>query len=508
MTLDQMTRAAHQFRRQGHDDKFLELMERAAAMFPQKQEIKLDLGLWCLRQHEHASAERWFEQVVSVSAPADKLRMLEFIGFQYQNHFRFELAEHCLERACGLPGASADTFARLGELHERCRQIDKAREAAGRALAIDGGNAMALLLVARLERSANRIEAGEKIVRGFLQNARSQEARVRGWYELGANLDRQGRHEEAMSAFVSAKAGMLAVSRPAMAEYLELRKKGYQASRLLLEQTLREGGDAEGLAVVRRHRIAAICGHPRSGTTLLEQILDSHPATVSAEETLVFHDAIARLAPGIGTDHPETRALERATPDALNAARQWYVGSMEKFLGQPIGQRLLIDKNPGITGQIPHLLKLFPKARVIVAIRDPRDVCLSCFMQPLAMNPVSCSYLTLEGTANEYAGLMGFWLGIKPLLKESAMELRYEDVVANPEACARGMLAFLGLDWDPAVLQFHEHARQKLVRSPSYQAVANPITSGAVGRWKNYEKFMGPILRQLEPFVAAFGYQA
>jgi len=198
--------------------------------------------------------------------------------------------------------------------------------------------------------------------------------------------------------------------------------------------------------------------------------------------------------------------LESAGPEKRRQAREWYLQSMQRFVGGPIGDRLLIDKNPSLTGLLPALFRLLPHARLLVALRDPRDVCLSCLMQPLPLNAVSSSYLSLEETAAEYASLMGFWLAMKPRLPSPSIQVRYEDLVSDVEGTSTKVLRFLGLEWDDRILRFDEHARGKLVRSPTYADVARPISQGAVGRWKNYEKHLQPVLDKLAPFARAFGY--
>jgi len=146
------------------------------------------------------------------------------------------------------------------------------------------------------------------------------------------------------------------------------------------------------------------------------------------------------------------------------------------------------------------------EAKFVVALRDPRDVCLSCFMQPLPLNQVSAMFLSLETTVAEYGSVMGLWRAMAPRLRNPHLEIRYEDVVDNLELCSRRVLDFLDIPWDPCVLRFNEHAREKLVRSPTYLDVMKPVFKGAVGRWRNYQKHLEPCLEALAPFVKAFGY--
>ena len=181
---------------------------------------------------------------------------------------------------------------------------------------------------------------------------------------------------------------------------------------------------------------------------------------------------------------------------------------MELSLGQPIGGRLLIDKNPSSTFLIPALVRVFPEIKIMVALRDPRDVVLSCFMQPFfQIGQTSSAYLILAGTVEEYAAVMGVWMGIKPFLKNPWLEVRYEDMVEDLEAVARRTLDFLGVPWDAGVLGFDEHARKKTVRSPTYADVAKPVYKTAMGRWRNYQKYLEPHLETLAPFARAFGYE-
>jgi hypothetical protein len=168
---------------------------------------------------------------------------------------------------------------------------------------------------------------------------------------------------------------------------------------------------------------------------------------------------------------------------------------------------MLIDKNPSLTVLIPAFVRVFPEAKFLVALRDPRDVCLSCFMQPLPLGQVSAVFLTLEETVREYASAMGLWKAAAPCLGDMFLEVRYEDLVADLEGVSRRALQFLGVGWDERVLRFDEHARSKLVRSPTYAAVARPVSKGAIGRWRNYQKHLQPWLEALAPFVKAFGYE-
>jgi tetratricopeptide (TPR) repeat protein len=482
----------------------MEMMERASRLNPSNAVILLDLGRMCGQRYDYAAAGRWFEQAVRVSPR--KTEALARAG-QYCRDFRSpEMAEHYFKQAAEQADATPEMLADLAELYERLRRLDAAAALIERALRLNGSCAAALLIRARLERQAGNLEAAEKLLRAFPANAEPS-VRVRAGYELGGILDRQGRHDEAMSALLESKALLQPQAERPLFELKVMRARLHHltvnASADVLKQWFVSTDQLQP-----PHRLALLAGHPRSGTTLLEQVLDSHPGMVSAEETEIFkHDAYIPLMRGQPDDTAMYSALAAATPAALQVARQNYFRAMESSLGQTIAGRLLIDKNPTYTFLIPALIRIFPEMKFLIALRDPRDVVLSCFMQHLPLNQVGAACLTVAGTVEEYASLMNTWQTIKPRIANAFLEVRYEDMVENLEAVARPALEFLGVPWDARVLGFDEHARQKTVRSPTYADVTQPVYKRAVGRWRNYQKYLEPHLAKLEPFVKAFGYE-
>ena len=170
---------------------------------------------------------------------------------------------------------------------------------------------------------------------------------------------------------------------------------------------------------------------------------------------------------------------------------------MEAFLGNPLGNRLLVDKNPILTFLIIPFIRIFPETKLLIALRDPRDVCLSCFMQPLTLNQSAAAFLTLEGTVDDYVKLMTMYQTIAPQMPNERLEVRYEDMVADLESVITTHTEIPGnVPWDERVLRFHKHAQQKLVRSPTYADVTKPVFKRAVGRWRNYQKYLEPYLEQ------------
>ena len=484
----------------------LELLERATRLNPEDPCVFLDLGRAQGLRYDYTAAEKSFEKAIRVS----KWRPESFIaaGLHCVNFRQPELAENYFKRALQRNGKSSVALTELATIQERRQQLSAAAESISQALALDGKNAQARLVQTRIERGLGRLESAEQIIRPVLTQAGVDTwTRACAWYELAGLLDRQKRFDEAMAAFLEAKA----LLRPGAKALLD-RIPSDQARLAELQNKITgemlQSWSAAGVRLQPAHSFAVMCGHPRSGTTLLEQVLDAHPGIVSAEETTIFTaEACLPLRRGFSEEASLLEMLEPATDEVLRQARQDYFQLTEKFLGQPVGNRLLLDKNPALNPFIPAIVRVFPEAKFIVPIRDPRDVCLSCFMQPLDVNRISCAYFTLEDTAAQYASVMGFWKALQPRLKNPSLEIRYEELVDDLASGARRTLDFLGLPWDECVLRFNEHSQGKIVRSPTYADVAKPVFKTAIGRWRNYQKYLEPALEKLEPFVKTFGYE-
>jgi len=518
-SLSRMVVDAHALWKQREFQQSIELLERASQLDPANARILLDLGSVYGSRYDYAAAERCFEKAARVALR--KTEALAAAGERCCHFNQYEMAERFFQRVVEQKDVSLPkALVKLAEIQERLHRLDAAAGFVERALHSDPNFTPALLTKASLERQAGRLEEAEQTLRSFLSkpnpNLRAMgwyemseaDTHVRGWYELGGVLDRLKRYDEAMAAYLEAKA----LLRPNAARLIADMQPRY--GRI---NNMKTGVTAEmlqrwfdsGQALQPPHRLALLGGHPRSGTTLLEQVLDSHPDIISAEETTIFRDdACAPFTRRTLTDIYKLAALGIASDEILQESRKHYFQSIERFLGQPVGNRLLLDKNPALTTLIPHLIRVFPEIKFLVALRDPRDVCWSCFIQPFRpIGEITCAYLDLENTVEEYVVMMDLWRTIAPLMKNPFLEVRYEDMVNDLESVARRTLDFLGAPWDARVLGFDEHARKKVVLSPTYADVVKPVYKGAVGRWRNYQKYFEPHLEKLEPFIKAFGYE-
>src|SRR5438876_1484157 len=358
--------AAEAWRRQAYSDS-IALLERASRLDPANASVLLDLGRAYGMRYDYSSAERCLGKAVSI-APRRVEGLME-AGKRCQEFGNYEMASAYFERAAKEKGASAEVFVTLAELYERRHRIPEAATLVERGLALEPAHVWSRLAQARLKRLAGELEEAEKKTRELLENASCDtRTRIRAWYELGGILDRQGRFDEAMSAFLEAKA----LQRPASTRAATI-LQGIQARVKEQEETISasvlERWSQAGTGASPPRRLAILCGHPRSGTTLLEQVLDTHPEIVSAEETHILHDeAYLPLSRGFPEAASVLQVLDAAPPSQLRQSRENYFRFTELFIGKPIEEKLLIDKNPALNVLIPAVVRVFPEARFLVSL--------------------------------------------------------------------------------------------------------------------------------------------
>ncbi|EEF59639.1 tetratricopeptide repeat-containing sulfotransferase family protein [Pedosphaera parvula] len=484
----------------------IQVLQRAHKLDPDNDRILADLGSAQAKAYDFAAAEQSFEHAVRISRM--KPDALLAVGHYWLEVRHYEAAIKYFQQILKESRIPVLTFVRLGEIFIRMRRLDDAVAIAERALRLYSQNESALLLRAKVHREQKQLADAERLLRMVTAKiGDNAEVRAGAWYELAAILDQQGQYDQAMAALLEAKALMRLTAGQAMKilrtkqGHLKQMQENVSAT---MVQRWRQFGTTD---LQPSRRLALLCGHARSGTTLLEYVLDSHPQIVSADETSVYHNtAYNPIGRAVSSNSSFVSALEWIPARNMRQIRTDYFRGIESFLGQPIGDRLLVDKNPANTFDIPSIARIFPEQKFLVALRDPRDVCLSCFMQPVAILPDTASWLTLEGTMEHYALIMGLWQAWKPCLGAGAIEVRYEDMVENLEATTRPVLDFLGLPWDERLLRFNEHASGKIVRSPTFAEVTKPIFKSALGRWRNYQKYFEPHLEKLKPSLKAFGY--
>jgi tetratricopeptide (TPR) repeat protein len=462
----------------GRNSEALDAVEAARRRAPDDPRGPRLLGRMYLDQGLVAPAADWFETALRL-AP-DHPDTLANLGLARQAAGDLDAARGCylktLSRAPRHPGALrglariAEVSGRPAEALERLEPLVDAGQTEPELVAVYG----------RLLDQAGRTDEALTLLQRRLDGVTRPPDRMVLLFQLGALFDRLGRYEAAMGAYVEANRLKGATFDP----------DGY---RHLVDRLL-AAFSAERLAGRPRSplvddRPVLIVGMPRAGTSLVEQILASHPSVHGAGE-LTELGLLALSTGGGGVEYPESMlGLDQAGLGALSRA---YLGRLDQ-LGA--GARRVTDKmwqNFEFLGAAELIL---PGARVIECVRDPLDTGLSCFFQHFFGQGVAFSYDLghIGAYYRQYRRIMDHWRRVLSLPMHT---VRYERLCTEPEATVRALLAFLDLPWDEACLRSHETERP--VRTASYAQVRRPIYRSSIGRQRHYSRWLGPLAAALQ----------
>ncbi len=417
-------------------------------------------------------------------------------------------AETILRQGLGYFPDDPDLQGNLALLLERRNRLEEAADVAERGLSKAPGHALLNLAAAKCARRSGAASKGISLASAALPAATEADLRASLHFELARGLDRDGQYDQAYEHFC--QGNTLRRQRwqnqggPPSAAYrrhlVSLRK---QFSKQWVESW------SGGLAVPPPEETARapifLVGFPRSGTTLLDQVLDSHPALATIEEQ-PFTEALVAEVAALPGGYPA--ALAQLDQAKITALRQRYLSLRNQHAPVAPGGRI-IDKLPLNLEKAGLLARLFPEARFILALRHPLDACLSCFMQDFQLNPAMAQFFTLDDSAKFYAAMMGLWQQYRTVLPLRVHAIAYERVVEDFENEIRCLLNFLEVKWDDSVRDFHQHARARgPIDTPSYQQVSQPLYQRSVGRWRHYRHHFESATPPLQPALKTFGYRA
>jgi tetratricopeptide (TPR) repeat protein len=416
-----------------------------------------------------------------------------------------DLAQPAVQRLIANPPASGRAVVGFAALLERLHRLDEARAVMQRLALNDdslGTDSEQLAMAALLADRAGRHEEAYQHLTLALRQPREFVHRYNLLYPLAKACDALSRYDEAYYAAEEAHRSQLAflerVTGKASAEQSQLwalTANGCNPDDIAQWQS--PGSDSEVSPIF-------IVGFPRSGTTLLEQVLDAHPLLQSMDEQPFLLRSVARVTDR-GFRYPG--ALGKLTDRDVKDIRAQYWNGVRKRVPLAAPGRRLVDKNPMNMVLLPIIRRLFPDAPIILAVRHPCDTILSCFLQHF---PSDLALLgrDLTALAQSYSRAFAFWDSQCSLLQPTTHELKYELLAADFAAEVDRLCAFLQLSPHEAMLAPGEHARGKgFISTPSYAQVLEPVTDRSVGRWKNYERhFSSAVLAPLMPWIERWGY--
>jgi tetratricopeptide (TPR) repeat protein len=509
----------------GQPEKAIPVLRRAAEIDPGSAPIRLNFANALLAAGEWDQSEDELRSIAK-DFPEDPNPLRE-LHKMLRHQGRDQEALECIDQAIELDPQNLDLLlGRAGHLSGMLK-ANEAEAMYRRVLEIDADNSLAYLGIAVCMDVTNRSEdlsalvseAEAKDVRpnalSFIRAFDHRRAKrfaeglaaleevpadldsARRSHLLGQLLEGVDRYDEAFVAYTRMNELRSAEGLPP-----EPRAENYR-------KLIRERLEATKPEWVSRWRPQAekdprsapvfLVGFPRSGTTLLDTMLMGHPNIEVLEEEPTLFEAFQVLE-----DHD---TLPLATDEQIVAARNAYFEAAGALTPLKAGN-LLVDKNPLAMNALPVIRRLFPDARIILALRHPCDVVLSCYVTNFKLNDGMSNFVHLETTAELYDLSFSYLERCQELMPMPMHRVIYENVVADRNRELRSLFEFLGLDWHDAVLDHQTTALGRgRIKTASYSQVVEPIYKRSAGRWQNYRKHLEPIIPVLRPWIDKFGYE-
>lgn len=469
----------------GDPDGAIGLFKRALAPRSTDPALRLNLANALLQKNDPANAEIHLRKALKLSP--DNPSALSFLANctaqKGDEQAARQMYEDLLQRYPDFPQATfgyAHLCLTLGD-------FDTAAALYGKALSWAGSRTLALIGLA----SCKKIAPGSPEAAEIEQLTRRPGLKAAEYlglrYAAGQIAEAAGRYDDAFRNFAEAKAVIgsrfdIEAHRRVHATLKSVFTRSFFESRRTTH------GDPS-------ERPVFVVGMPRSGTTLTEQILSSHPNVAGAGES----PEMTLIAASLGFRPDDARELakrvSRLSPVETGALARRYLSVLDRVSDTAVR---VTDKMPDNFTYLGLIALLFPNAKIIHTRRDPLDTCVSCFTVQMeeGTHLYTSDLATLGAYYREYEDLMAHWQENLPL---PIYESQYERLIESPEEQSRRLVDFLGLPWDPACLAFHETKRP--VRTNSMQ-VRQPIYASSIGRWRNYAKHLGPLRSALGELAA------
>lgn len=496
------------------------------------------LALEAAASDDHAAAQSWFDRAIELEPQNPAI--LTGLASWYRQTGRLrdavlacdaavrmapDYADAWLERGAvlGVGGSSAaardsyanaarlaphnaTAFAGLAGQAARDGDMAAARDAAERALALDPGNLSAAAALAQSLISSGDAHLARTLLSQRVFAADPGHARSLAAHALGRAEEKLGDYDAAFAAYALSKSDFAEVNKAAAAGQL-----GHTAFVEAIAAALQSTDGTAWQAVESDRPEGAIAphifllGYPRSGTTLVENMLASLPGVAALEEWPTLAETDQRYLSGnaaeIASGLAEFTRLDRAGRMALRSA-YW---ARTAALGIDRGATAFVDMDPLKGTRLPFIAGLFPNARILIMRRDPRDVVWSCFKTNFAMTSNTFEYSSLERAARHYEAMMRLTDLALAKLPLVTMDVDYRALTRDVDGVTQQICAFTGLDWSPDVRNFDSTADKRGVGTASSAQVRKGLYDGS-GQWKPFARWLEPVLPILAPWIERYGH--
>jgi len=464
----------------GRFDEAIASYRRAIELDPAYADGHHNLGIILKQLEKFDEAAGCFRRVIQLQP--DFVDAHNNLGAVLAKQDQFSAAESALLRALELAPNHAEAHRNLGNLRSQQGRHDEAVAHLQRALEINPGYASAMTTLAGFKRYSeadrDEIKRLEEVSSGK-QIPREDACNIH--FALGKMYDDIGRWDDAFEHYRVANR---------LSDRHFNRESVVTGTDALIAANTPALFSAKANLGRRSDLPVFVVGMPRSGTSLVEQILASHGSVFGAGELTELGAIASALPSEVGSGRRDPSCLSRITGDCAKALADRYLDNLRQLDAEAIR---IVDKMPTNFWHLGLVAVLLPDAKIVHCRRHPLDVCLSCYFQSFSSR-IDYAYdlRNLGAYYRQYERLMAHWRAVLPL---EIFDVDYSQLVSHQEAVTRRLLDFCELQWDADCLEFH--ANKRVVHTASSWQVRQPIYTRSVDRWRHYEKHLGPLKEAL-----------
>ena len=490
---------------QGQHQRALEYYEQGLKSNPNHVHLLNFAGLSAKHLNRLEIAKDYFSR--AMDADPRYFHAVYNLGNLYKSEYQFRQAESCLRQAIAIAPQFIAAKASLAGLLEQTHHETEAAVLCQQVLSADPNNYAARLTLANIAMTnkhwtevkswlAPVLDSGQlspvnyAVALGLVAQAEEKQSKYSQAFALFSRANQtlqqvyQQEYQSAQSIYAPAQVESLL----AYLEKFEVRRKAV---------------NTEPKAPHRRP--VFLVGFPRSGTTLLDQVLSSHADICVLEEK----ENLAFLYAEYGWQHDRLDTLFNLSEQERQRLQQRYWQEIEQQ-GVAADSKVVVDKLPLNLIMLAHIYCVFPDAQIIFAIREPRDSVISCFQQRFQMNRAMYEMLSLEGAARYYDLVMRYAVLALEKLPLEQLRVKYEDVVDDLEQASKAVARFLGLEWQAEMLEYQNTAIGRAINTPSAKQVIQPLYKTSQQKYKHYEHAIidSPAYAALSSWSCHWGYEA
>jgi len=473
-----------------------QLFQKGLKTAPRNLHLLNNIGSVEKMLNESAKSEAHFKQALKIDPGYYQAR--HNLADLYESQHKYPLAKRLYRDVIKQQPKFVDALANLSAILEKEHQLDEAKSLAKQALEINPEHFIARLTLASI---ATREKSFDNVIGLMLPLMQSQKLSPVNFAVAGGKCayahEMMQNYEAAFSFYQGSNqalhqayaAQMQNTDSPYAPDSVRHVEKAIQ----YFDFTHNTGDTASPVFLI---------GFPRSGTTLIDQILSSHSQVTVIEERENLIDAHLRF-PATDTGLKE---LDKANDSELKKLRHKYWRNLDRETDRLKMMPVIIDKYPLNAVSLLHIYKLFPNAKIIVALRDPRDCVFSCYQQRFGLNPAMFQLLNLDTAVTYYDQVMNIIIKMRDTGVLPMHFVRYEQIVEDFAGEMRALTDFLGLGWEDSLFDYQTTAKSRYISTPSASQVIQPLYRSSIGKWKHYQQWIGLSFEPLHRWVEEWGY--